>query len=234
MIEPKVHITQRVLRAPRTAATAGIIFGLLMGASLIMMEQSVPPETMDSTEWLEQRSHIVNIALSLLPFAGIAFLWFMGVVRDRLGYLEDQFFSTLFFGSGLLYLAMSFAASAIGAGALAVYAFSPSTFVDSNVLIYSQAIMYKLNNVYALKMAGMHMIVLGTMWIRTKVMPRWIALISYALALVLLFTVGYIPRFTLIFPVWVLVISIYILYLNFRFQKIEIPQDGLTPEETPA
>jgi hypothetical protein len=27
----------------------------------------------------------VSLALGLLPFAGIAFLWFIGVVRDRLG-----------------------------------------------------------------------------------------------------------------------------------------------------
>ena len=36
-----------------------------------------------------------------MPFAGIASLWFMGVVSDRIGFLEDQFFSTVFFDSGL-------------------------------------------------------------------------------------------------------------------------------------
>jgi len=44
-----------------------------------------------------------------LPFAGIAFLWFIGVLRDRLGELEDRFFATVFLGSGLLFLAMLFA-----------------------------------------------------------------------------------------------------------------------------
>ena len=43
-----------------------------------------------------------------MPFAGIAFLWFIGVVRDQLGEVEDRLFSTVFLGSGLLFLAMLF------------------------------------------------------------------------------------------------------------------------------
>ena len=42
--------------------------------------------------------------MNLIPFAGIAFLWFIGVLRDRLGEQEDRFFATVFFGSGLLFL----------------------------------------------------------------------------------------------------------------------------------
>jgi hypothetical protein len=53
------------------------------------------------------------LALYLVPFAGIAFLWFIGVLRDRLGELEDRFFATVFFGSGLLFLAMLFASAAV-------------------------------------------------------------------------------------------------------------------------
>ena len=49
------------------------------------------------------------MGLYLVPFAGIAFLWFIGVVRDRIGEREDKFFATVFFGSGLLFVAMLFA-----------------------------------------------------------------------------------------------------------------------------
>ena len=55
----------------------------------------------------------------LMPFAGIAFLWFIGVVRDGFGSFEDKFFSTVFIGSGLLFLAMMFVSSAVGAGLVA-------------------------------------------------------------------------------------------------------------------
>jgi hypothetical protein len=52
-----------------------------------------------------------------VPFAGIAFLWFIGVIRDRLGDHEDRFFASVFLGSGLIFLATVFVAMAI-AGAL--------------------------------------------------------------------------------------------------------------------
>ena len=55
----------------------------------------------------------------LMPFAGIAFLWFIGVVRDGFGRYEDKFFSSVFMGSGLLFLAMTFVSSAVGAGLVA-------------------------------------------------------------------------------------------------------------------
>ena len=230
MNQSQAHISNRVLRAPRTAATAGIVFGFLMGLSLILIQISVPAGGTNPRDWLQDQAKTVSFAVSLLPFAGIAFLWFMGVIRDRLGHLEDQFFSTLFFGSGLLYLAMTFASTAIAGGVLALYSYDPELLNSSGLYIYSQALIYKFNNVYALRMAGMHMIVLGTIWTRTQVMPRWVAFGTYLLAIVLLFAVGFIPELTLIFPAWVFLISLYILYLNFRFRQDQTAQDGLTPE----
>ena len=231
MSKSEVHISQTTLRTPRSAAFSGLIFALLMGASLLLIQISIPEDSTNPTEWLENQGGIITFALGLMPFAGIAFLWFMGVVRDRLGRLEDQFFSTLFFGSGLLYLAMTFASTAVAGGILAVFAFNPEGLIDSGLYTFSQAMIYKFNQVYALRMAGMHMIVLGTIWTRTKVMPRWVALITYGLALVLIFVVGFLPLLTLVFPAWVFVISAYILFLNYRFRKETTYEDGLTLNE---
>jgi hypothetical protein len=65
----------------------------------------VPARPSDAGEWLTIRSRReqVEFALGLLLFAGIAFLWFIGVIRDRLGDREDRFFATIFLGSGLLF-----------------------------------------------------------------------------------------------------------------------------------
>ena len=65
----------------------------------------------------DSKRRLVAIALNLLPFAGIAFLWFIGVVRDRLGEGEDRFFATVFLGSGLLFVAMLFVSGADAVGA---------------------------------------------------------------------------------------------------------------------
>jgi hypothetical protein len=231
MPEPREHISNRRLRTPRAAAFAGILFALLMITSFVLLQISIPSGSIDASDWLEEQAGTVTLALTLLPFAGIAYLWFMGVMRDRLGHLEDQFFSTLFFGSGLLYLAMTFASAAIAGGMLTIYAFDSELLIDSGIYVFSRAIIYKFNNVYAMRMAGMHMIVLGTIWMRTQIMPRWLALVTFILALVQLVGANFMSSITLVFPTWVFIISAYILYLNFRFQRGDVKVDGLTLEE---
>jgi hypothetical protein len=216
MSTPRRVLTQRVLRTPRAAAIAGIFFALLLGLAYILIRVAIPPNLLDEGIWLEERSGMVTVALSLVPFAGIAFLWFMGVVRDRLGHLEDQFFSTVFYGSGLLFLAMTFVSAAMAGGIVGSYAVESTKLIESGVYTYSRAVMYRISNVYAIRMAGVFMISLGTIWIRTQVMPRLLAFLTYALALVLLVTISYSLWVTLIFPGWVLVISAYILVLNLR------------------
>ena len=79
--------------------------------SLLLFRLSVRADPLEAEAWLKTRSNTVALALNLVPFAGIAFLWFIGVLRDRLGELEDRFFATVFLGSGLLFLAMLFASA---------------------------------------------------------------------------------------------------------------------------
>ena len=158
----------------------------------------------------------MSLALGLLPFAGIAFLWFIGVVRDRLGPLEDQFFATVFFGSGLLFLALAFVSAALAGGILATYALEQRRFIDSGMYTLTQAVLYRITNVYAVKMAGVFMISLATIWVRTRLMPRWLALLTYVLALGLLLSITSSLWVTLIFPGWVGVVSGYILVTNLR------------------
>ena len=66
----------------------------------------------------------------MVPFAGIAFLWFIGVVRDRIGEREDKFFATVFLGSGLLFVAMLFAAAAVLGGLIAGNRFGTAAPTD--------------------------------------------------------------------------------------------------------
>ncbi len=228
MTEQASHISSHKVRTPRAAAIAGIIFGVLLIVFYTIINLNVPAVPDDTGAWLETSVGPISVALTLVPFAGIAFLWFMGVVRDRLGLLEDQFFSTLFFGSGLLYLAMIFSGAAIAGGTLTAYAFDPAIVTDGGVYLFARAVMYRINNVYAIRMAGMFMFVLATIWLRTEILPRWLAFITYALALLLLISVGFSPWMTTIFPMWVLITSAYILILNYRYQKED---DEGPPEE---
>ena len=228
MTETTEHLMRRQLRTPRAAATAGILFAVLYSASWLLIRLSVPADTLEASDWLNQQVKNLSLAMSLIPFAGISFLWFMGVVRDRIGHLEDQFFSTLFFGSGYLYLGMTFASAAAMGGALVLYASDQGMLAGSEVYSLALATSNRLNTVYAMRMAGAFMTVLGTIWVRTGVLPRWLALITYLLAAVLLVSIGFTPWVVLVFPGWVLAISVAILVLNYRHTREQQGPDGLS------
>ena len=216
MANEPITLTRRAIKTPRAAAIAGILFAVLFGTSVTLIRVSVPANPADSGTWLAANTGGISLALNLMPFAGIAFLWFIGVVRDRLGRLEDQFFSTVFFGSGLLFLAMTFASAALAGGILASFSVASANLIDSGVYSFGRAVMYQISNVYAIRMGGVFMISLATIWVRSQTMPRGLAFLTYALALVLLLSISLNLWVTLIFPGWVLVISLYILILNLR------------------
>ncbi len=213
------------LKAPRSAAIAGILFALLYGSALALIRVSIPADIQADNAWLETNADKVSLALNLVPFSGIAFLWFIGVIRDRLGALEDRFFATVFLGSGLLFLAMTFAGAALAGGLLKAYASQPSILTDGGLYTYSRAVMYDIVNIYAIRMAGVFMISLATIWMRTGLMHRAWALATYALALILLLSVGYFQLVTFVFPAWVLAVSSYFLIMNLRGQVTERASD---------
>jgi MFS family permease len=204
------------LQAPRAAAIAGILFSILLIASIVLHRLSVPADPLEAGEWLQTRANTVALALNLVPFAGIAFLWFIGVLRDRLGEREDRFFATVFLGSGLLFLAMLFMSAAMVGGLIIAYTADPGRLIGSPTFTSARAIAYEVMNIYAIKMAGVFMIATSTLAIRTGFIPRWIAFLGYAVALLLLLSSRYIEGILMVFPLWVLLISLYILIDNLR------------------
>src|SRR6266567_5447450 len=213
MSETAINLSRRRLKTPRAAAIAGIIFAVLLATGQTLIRLSIPSDASDKGASLAGQASTISLALSLFPFAGIAFLWFMGVLRDRLAQLEDQFFSTVFFGSGLLYLALTFVAAAFGGGLLAGTAEVPG-LAGSSTYIVDRFVIFQINNVYALRMSAVFMISLGTIWLRTGTMPRWLVFLTYPLAVAMLLVISLSIYFSLIFPAWVFVISLYILIEN--------------------
>jgi hypothetical protein len=159
----QVILTRQALRTPHAAAVAGIIFAVLFTTSIVLIRIALAEDSSgtNTAAWLQGNTTPVSLALTLAPFAGIAFLWFMGVVRDRFGTLEDQFFSTVF------------------------------------------------------------MISSGVIWMRTRVMPRLFVFLTFALALLLLVISSLTLWLVLIFPVWVFVISVFLLIASLRGEQAE-------------
>ena len=204
------------LRAPHAAAIAGILFSILLITSFLLVRRSIPANPLEAGAWLQTSANIVALALNLVPFAGIAFLWFIGVLRDRLGEREDRFFATVFLGSGLLFLAMLFFSAAMAGGIIIAHTADANRLLGTATFTFGRAVVYEIMNVYAIKMAGVFMIATSTLAIRTGFIARWIAIIGYILAALLLLSSRYIEGILLVFPLWVLLLSVYILIDNRR------------------
>jgi hypothetical protein len=203
-------LTRANFKTPKAAAIAGILFCILFVAVLWLLRMSVPTDPLEAGEWLRTSSGRAALALNLVPFAGLAFLWFIGVLRDRLGSREDRFFATVFLGSGLLFLAMLFCAAAVVGGILAAFAIDHDAFVDSATFHFARSVVYNIINIYAAKVAGAFLISTSTLALYTGVAPRWMALAGYVSAALLLFGGNYVP-WTII-----LLVSLHILLENLR------------------
>jgi hypothetical protein len=213
-------LVQREVRSPRSAALAGILFSLLIGASMILLRTGaiVDPTEID-TEWLDAQSSAAAVVLVLVPFAGIAFLWFTGVMRDLLGGLEDKFFATIFLGSGIILVVMMFVwASAYGAMFGTYQAFG-GELNDFDILIYATVFANQIMGSYFLRMASVYMLSIGSLWTRTKVVPRWLTIVTYLVAVPFLLFAGALRWARFLFPAWVLLVSIVILILNYRYNR---------------
>ena len=199
------------LRTPRAAAVAGIVFSALLISSLALLRVSVPANPAVPGAWLtdSEKRAAVAIGLNLIPFAGIAFLWFIGVLRDRIGAHEDRFFATVFLGSGLLFVGMMFVAAAIAGGLIADMSSSAPPGADT--LALGRNVTSLLLNVYSMRMAAVFTLTTVTIARRTKIVSRGLTAAGLATALVLLVGIGITPWAELLFPAWILAISIEIL-----------------------
>src|SRR6202034_1094742 len=178
------------LKTPRAAALAGIVFSVLLITALVLLRVSVPADPSVPGGWLSDSAKrtAVAIGLNLVPFAGIAFLWFIGVIRDRIGAHEDRFFATVFLGSGLLFVGMLFVAAAVAGGLIA--GISTSGSPDAGTLALGRNVTALLLNVYSMRMAAVFTLTTVTIARRTKIVSRWLTVAGIVTALVLLVGVG--------------------------------------------
>ena len=203
------HLTARFWRTRRSVAFAGIAFAVLLLTAMTMMRLALADDSFATLRSDADSRRLVSWSLHLVPFAGIAFLWFIGVVREQLGDVEDRLFSTVFLGSGLLFLAMLFAGAAGSSGVLELLA-RPDP--SSAVWAFGRDSTQTLISVYAMRMAAVFTLSVSTAGIRAGALPRWVCFLGYATALVLLLAGGEHKWTQLVFPAWVLVVSIVILF----------------------
>ena len=211
------------LRTPRAAAIAGLLFSVLLLVAFLLLRMAVPADPRETGAWLRTDAGTVALALNLIPFAGIAFLWFIGVLRDRLGRGEDRFFATVFFGSGLVFLATLFVTVALAGGLLIGFSGMSGEPVDTMTFQFARAAVYTMMNIYVIKIAAVFMISTSTISLYTAIAPRWLAVLGYVLSGLLLLGSYFIAWSFVVFPLWVFLLSLSILADNLG--------KGVTPPE---
>lgn len=201
----------REIRRPTSAALAGIFFGITLGAVILLLQSSVPDLAASPASWIENpaRRDAVDLALGVIPFSGIAFLWFIAVIRAQLGSREDRFFETVFLGSGLLFVAMLFTTAAALKGTLILVDSGAS--VPPSTVANAWAFATALLGFFGARMAAVFMLSVTTMGSRTGTIPRWLALPGYLIAALLLLTPPVPSISQLLFPLWVVAVSLFIL-----------------------
>ncbi|MFD9376835.1 hypothetical protein ACFWBH_15060 [Streptomyces sp. NPDC059999] len=204
---PPGTIPAQSLSTPRAAGVAGIVFALLLATAIVLARTGLPAGAGgDDIAITSGQRSAVTTAVELVPFAGIAFLWFMGALRAHTGDSEDRFVATAFLGSGLVFVASLFGAAAAAGTVLETT--QPQDF--------GRHFAYTLLTTYAMRMAAVFVFATSTMGRKLGVFPRPLTLLGYAVGLVLLVFGSTLPWSEMVFPAWSLLVSVYILRVGRR------------------
>ena len=225
---------KRIPSPPRIVATSGIVFSGLFIASLVLIRLAAPADPKDPGVWLSDPAlrDWVSMSLNLVPFTGIAFLWFMAVLRNHIGLLEDRFFATVFLGSGLLFVAMLFAAVAVTRGLMDAFASADGILVQPETYQLGRSMAFALMNTFCMKMAAVFMFVTSTIGLRTAVLSHWLSFVGFSFGLGLLLVMADIAWIALLFPLWVLLVSAFILYKGFNKDSTNLVSDRVGESQT--
>ncbi|MFI9603413.1 hypothetical protein ACWEQ7_12545 [Streptomyces sp. NPDC004069] len=192
----------------------GIAFAVLLTAVIVLVRIVFPSLPPSAHEWHANSSgrEALRWALALLPFAGIAFLWFMGALRAYVGEAEDKLVATVFLGSGVLFVATLFAL-ATSAGSLLEVASARGGASGSGLPLwqFGHHLTYTLLSSYCMRMAAVFTLSTTTIGRLLGLFPRWLVWLGYLVGLILLFVVVNVRWSELVFPLWVLLVSCHML-----------------------
>jgi hypothetical protein len=214
-VMPAIEDAGRQLRAPWAASIAGLLFALLFTAALVLIRNE-PMLAASDDQLVRQFATGQDLAgviggLYLAPFAGIMFLWFIAVIRDQIGEREDRFFATVFFGSGLLFVALWFATVAVASWPIVAVRYLGQGAPTAREIEVTRALSYALLFAFGTRAGAVFLIAMATIGIKSRVFPRWFARAGYLVGLVLLLVVVFWDWIILVLPAWVAMVSLYIL-----------------------
>jgi hypothetical protein len=230
-VEVMASERRRSLRsAAYITAGVGLAFSFLFLLTFYLVTRIPGPNAADAQliEFYgsQDRRRAIVLGTYVMPFAGIAFLWFIVALRmwiNASARRVSELTTNLHLVSGVLFVALFFV-SAAATAATALTAEFATSFISPTAARLLPEYGSVLLIVFALRMAAMFVFATSTIGRETKVLPRWFVLIGYGVGLFLLLSASLNPLLVLVFPVWMIVLCV-ILFLRAR----KIPKDVVVP-----
>jgi hypothetical protein len=224
---PPGRYIPRSLRSIEAAAIAGLLHSVLSLVATGMLLSAPDPADGDQViaDWYldDGNQRTLILAVNLLTISSIMFVWFVAVIRRRVGERENRFFGTVFFGSALLLTGAWLVAGVLfAAPAVAGQAFD--MVPDAGTVAMTQAGGLTMASIVATRLEAVFMIASTTVGRLSEAFPRWLVLIGYAVGVTLLLMPVPNEALTWVFPVWVAVVSTVLL-----IRRDAIEQRSLTP-----
>jgi hypothetical protein len=201
-------------RSIEAAAAAGLVFAIASLGSWFLLQ--LPPDLSapdaEISAWYGDpgNQQAVLVGLTLAVISAMAFLWFVAVIRRRVGDREDQFGGTVFFGSGMLLAGVMLVGSAALASP-AVMATLADRVPDPGATALMVAFGTALMAIVLPRMQAMFVFSTSSLALRTDRISRWVSYFGYAISLVMFFMPILLEPLSLAFPIWVGVLSVALL-----------------------
>jgi hypothetical protein len=200
------------------AAIAGIVFVVLYVISFYLLAKT-PLGNATDAEIIAYYGDGTNLTLTLagmliMPFVGIAFLYFMVLLRATsraTGLRASRVLGNAQLATGTIFIALLFTATAGLAATPAAMRFASMQTdpVAARVLpIFSMTVLLG----FGMRMASMFVFTSSSIGRATGLIPKWFSYVGYGVGLVLLFAFTVAAWFALLFAIWVLAVCIVILW----------------------
>lgn len=202
------------MRSVQAAAVAGIVAAV--GWSVVLAHTHKAPGVDASDAEITEYYASLNDGLAgssgiiLLTLSTIGFLWFMGVIRDRIGANEPKLYGTVFMGGGIVFACILFVGLSVLV-APAVLANESNRAVDPDTAAMTRALASVLLSVIVPRMASVFILSFSTLSLRTGAMARWVVYASYVVGILMLLGVTFAAPPVYLFPAWVGFVSLLLL-----------------------
>jgi hypothetical protein len=189
----------------RTSAVSGLAFAVLFTVALVLVHQApnLSASTAQYAAFYQKGNGtvLVTAGLYVVPFAGIAFLWFAASTRELVR--SRALPRTLQLSSGIAFVCLLFAGTALVGAVALLTRYSDNPLPSPDIARALTSAGFGMVFVYGVRAAAMFLITTTTLARRTGLIPTWYAVVSYLAGLFLLVTTTFHPAVLLVFPAWV-------------------------------